>query len=202
MSETGPNEPTIIHGVYRGGTIRLLEPAPWSDGSPVEIRLAEDFSPGDLTHLGKVIIAGFGLAGRWVADIFDRHKIEYVIIDQNPETTHRQEALGRQVVQGDVSSEETLRQAGVEQASILALTIPDEEAVLRATKLARRLNPHIYIVARTTYTSSGMEATQLGADAVVKAEQAVANRFYELLLNRIRTTAISDTNGHPTGPMR
>jgi len=65
------------------------------------------------------------------------------------------------------------------------VTVPDEQAVLTATKLARRLNPNIYIVARTLYSSSGMQATQFGADEVVKAEQVVARQFYEMLLRKI-----------------
>ena len=76
-------------------------------------------------------------------------------------------------------------QAGLSSATILALTIPDEDAVLRATSLARRLQPDIYIIARTNYSSKGMQASQLGADDVVKAEQAVALHFYDRLSRRI-----------------
>ena len=100
----------------------------------------------------------------------------------------RQKLLGKKIILGDISQEPTLISAGIDTADILALTIPDEQAVLKATKVARRLRPGIYIIARTTYSSSGLEAAQLGADAVVKAEQAVANHFYELLLRKLRST--------------
>ena len=73
----------------------------------------------------------------------------------------------------------------MDRASILALTIPDEEAVLAATSLARRLRPEIYILARTNYSSKGMQASQLGADDVIKAEQAVALQFYDRLSRRL-----------------
>lgn len=171
-------------GVYEQGTIRLSAKVNWADGTQVLVRVA-DPSRDKLGQLGKVIIAGFGLPGRWVADIFDRHGVDYVIVERNTATIDAQRRLGRLVIEGNISDEQTLRAAGIEDASILALTVPDEEAVLKATDLARRLKPDIYIVARTLYSSSGLRATQLGADDVVKAEQAVARQFYEMMLRKL-----------------
>ena len=157
----------------------------WPDGTAVSVRVAELDDPQSAQDLGRVIIAGFGLAGRWIADIFDRHGIDYVIVDSNLETSETQHKLGRKVIVGNIAEEQTLRAAGIDEASILALTIPDEEAVLEATRLARRLKPGIYIVARTLYSSSGMQASRMGADDVIKAEQVVARQFYEMLLRKI-----------------
>lgn len=175
-------------GTVRNGKIEFTESVDWPDGTQVFVRDAEasdfEFQPKD--DFGKVIIAGFGLAGRWVADIFERHHIPYVIVEKNIHTVETQHHLGKEIVEGDVGDEQTLRRAGIEDASILALTIPDEEAVLRATQTARRLKPDIYIVARTNYTSQGMRASQLGADDVVKAEQAVARQFYEMLMDKLK----------------
>jgi len=173
-------------GTYRDGLVNLDGTPDWADGTRVVVRVAdaqEPISQGD--ELGPVIIAGFGLAGRWIADIFDRHGVEYVIVERNPRTVETQRGLGRRVVQGDIADEATLRAAGIDKASILALTIPDEQAVLQATAIARKLRPGIYIVARTTYSSTGMQASQLGADDVIKAEQMVARRFYEMMLRKV-----------------
>jgi voltage-gated potassium channel Kch len=182
-------------GVYEHGVIRLSGRVDWQDGTRVLVRAAEPVDSPAAGEFGRVIIAGFGLPGRWVADIFDRHHIEYVIIEKNPETVEVQRKLGRKVVEGDVADAETLRQAGIEEASVLALTVPDEEAVLQATRLARAMRPGIYIVARTTYSSAGLRATQMGADDVVKAEQAVARQFYEMMLRRV-----GRHNSAPAGP--
>lgn len=171
-------------GTFNDGVIRLDVPVEWKPGTRVVVSVADVEHPAD-DELGLVIIVGFGLAGRWVADIFERHKIDYVIVDQNPETIEIQRRLGLRAVHGDISEERTLREAGIEQASLLVLTIPDEQAVLRATTLARKINPKIYIVARTNYTSAGMRASQLGADEVIKGEQAVARQFYEKLVRKL-----------------
>jgi len=178
-------------GTFRDGCVYLDAPVNWPAGTRVLVRVAPPATSANAQPFGPVIIAGFGLPGRWVADIFDRHGIEYRVVDNNPETVRVQRSLGRTVIQGDISEEETLVRAGVAQASILALTVPNEQAVLKATELARKLNPGIYIVARTTHSSAGMEASRLGADEVVKAEQAVARQFYEMLLRRLN----SQSNG-------
>jgi voltage-gated potassium channel Kch len=195
-ADTGPISEYL--GTYRNGIIRLDGPVSWNDGTRVVVRVAEP-QKVDPAELGPVIIAGFGLPGRWVADIFDRHGIEYVIVDENTQTIVAQKALGRRAIVGDVSREETLREAGIERASILALTVPDERVVLEATRLARRLKPDIYIVARTTYTSSGMQATELGANEVVKAEQTVARQFYEMLLRKVSSGPVRVCSGIAPG---
>jgi CPA2 family monovalent cation:H+ antiporter-2 len=180
------------YGIYRDGVITLGANVAWPDGTAVTVRVAEK---QDHLAMGKVIIAGFGLAGRWVADIFDRHGIEYVVVEKNPATVECQRRLGRTIIEGDISCEETLQAAGISDASTLALTIPDEEAVLKATRLAREIKPGIYIVARTLYASSGMQASQLGADEVVKAEQVVARQFYEMLIRKIGETEAESAAG-------
>ncbi|HOA72017.1 MAG TPA: NAD-binding protein [Phycisphaerae bacterium] len=172
-------------GYYENGVVRLAARTNWPNGTPVCVRVA-DLSPEDAARgFGKVIIAGFGLAGRWVAEIFDRHHIEYVVVDKNPETIETQRKLNRQAIQGNITEESVLRMAGIEDASVLILTIPDEDAVVQTTALARRLRPDLYILARTTHASAGLRAAQCGADEVIKAEQAVARQFYEALLRKV-----------------
>lgn len=165
---------------YRQGRLVLDSPVDWPEGTRVRVDVLPD-GRGSCPSEGHVVIAGFGLCGRCVAELLDQSAIPYVIIEKNTETVETQHALGRRVLQGDVSDSATLTRAGLDRASILALTVPDEDAVLKATSLARRLHPGVYIIARTTYASKGMQASQLGADEVIKAEHAVALQFHERL---------------------
>lgn len=172
-------------GVYEDGAIRLSSPVDWPEGTPVVIRVAE-LKPGcDASFFGRVIVAGFGLAGRSVAGICQRYGIDYVVVERNPRTINTQRELGRQVIEGDIAQEEVLRAAGVEDASLIALTVPDDTAIRRATQLARNLNPNIYIIGRSTYSSTGMQIEKLGADDVIKVEQLVAREFYEHLMRKL-----------------
>jgi CPA2 family monovalent cation:H+ antiporter-2 len=168
---------------FRHGRIELDEPQDWPDGLRLQIKPVYPLC--DISPDGHVIIVGFGLAGRCVADLLDQAGLPYIVVEKNEVTVETQRALGRTVVSGSAADVHTLMQAGLESASILALTIPDEEAVCQATAVARRLRPDIYIIARTNYASQGMRASQLGADEVIKAEQAVAFQFYDKLSARL-----------------
>ena len=125
-----------------------------------------------------VIIAGFGVGGRFIAEYLQAKGIPFVIVELNSDTCDTQRALGITVLEGDIAEEAVLRRAGVETASILALAIPDEKAAVRSTEIANAIRPEIHIIAATRYTSTGLRALQKGADEIIVAEQAVAQEFY------------------------
>jgi len=177
-----------VEATYVDGQIVLNEDVTWPEGTRLLITPQASLEIDQSLH-GHVIIVGFGLAGRCVADLLDGTGLTYSIIEKNPVTVETQRALGRQIVHGTVIDGETLSAAGLHSADILALTIPDEKAVLEAVELARRLRPDIHIIARTNYSSQGMRASQLGANVVIKAEQAVAFQFYDRLSNYLKQIA-------------
>lgn len=177
-----------LTGVYRDGTVILDRPVDWPDGTRLVVTPFFGLMDSRLLH-GHVIIVGFGLAGRAVAELLAGMHLPFTVVERNAVTVETQRALGRTAVQGCATDAKVLIEAGLPSASILALTIPDEDAVCEAVALARRLNPNIFIIARTNFSSKGMRATQLGADEVIKAEQAVALQFYERLSKRLAALA-------------
>jgi len=185
-----------LSAVYEDGSIVLQGQADWPSGTKLlvlPVAAANQDHPLD----GHVIIVGYGLVGRAVAELLDNASIPFTLLEQNPQTVKTQRALGRNIIHGDALDANTLVAAGLHTAAVLALTIPDEAAVLQAITIARRLRPEMYIIARTNYSSMGMKATQLGADDVIKAEQAVAIHFYQMLAGRLQSsTNIPDS--HPT----
>jgi voltage-gated potassium channel Kch len=127
------------------------------------------------------IIAGFGVPGRAAAEMYRAAGTSYCVIELNPTTVDRCGHTGTPIIEGDVADETTLRRAGVEHATVLLLLVPNEKAVLAAIPIARQLNPNIRIVARCTYTSSGLQAQRRGADETIVAEQVVAREVLRLL---------------------
>ena len=83
-----------------------------------------------------------------------------------------------------------LESLDVHEAEALVLTIPDEEAVLRALQTARRLAPELYIAVRTSFPTMGQRAAHLGADHVTVEEHAAANSLREALLERLGSELI------------
>ena len=134
-----------VGATVRDGGIQLDRSGGWADGTRVLVTPAVSLA-SSASSQKHVIIVGFGLAGRCVADLLTHAKIRYTIVERNPVTVATQHALGRDIMEGDASDAQVLLRAGLATSSILALTIPDEDAVLEATALARRLSPDIYVV--------------------------------------------------------
>lgn len=132
------------------------------------------------------IIAGFGVPGRAVAELFVSRGIPFCVIELNPQTVRRCSHIGVHIISGDVCDEMTLRRAGVERAATLVVAVPNDGAVLEAVRLARMLNPSIQIHARCRFISNGMEAHRLGADHVVIEEQIVAREITQGLEASVR----------------
>jgi CPA2 family monovalent cation:H+ antiporter-2 len=136
-----------------------------------------------------VVVAGFGVPGRVVADLLDSRGLKYCVIELNPSTCERCQRAGVPIHAGDVTDPNVLKEAGIESASMFVIAIPHEPAALEATRQARALNPHIRIITRCHFTSAGFEARKFGADDVVIAEQVVAEELAAVVSQRLATVA-------------
>ena len=124
-----------------------------------------------------VVVAGYGLPGRTIVELLRQRGIPHRVIELNPQTCQRVAAGGVDIVVGDAADIETLRRAGVEQATLVALMVPEESVVLKSVSLVRSLNPTAHIIARCAYTSAGLEAARRGANDTIVAEQVVAREL-------------------------
>ena len=132
------------------------------------------------TTSSYVIVAGFGIPGREVVNLLTRRKIPFVVVELNPATVARCHIAGLNIVQGDIADEQVLRSAGIDKATLVALAIPDDAAVLRAVDLIRKLNPAARILARCRRVSTALEAARRGAEDVVSEEQLIGAEFARL----------------------
>ncbi len=178
-----------------------LRTAPWMQSSSLsrearEVALPSE-APGGGERALRVIIGGYGPVGRAVADRLQAGGAEIVIVEMNPATVRTQTELGRSIVFGDISTEEVLEHAGVSSADALVLTIPDDQAVLRACQTARRLAPDIFIAARTDYMGRGLLAHSLGANHVTVEELVTAEAMQKAVVEEI-----SKRRGRMTEPAR
>lgn len=138
-----------------------------------------------------VIIAGFGVVGRSLADQLEVANVPFCIVDLNRVTIDTQRRLGRQAIYGDISSIEVLEPAGLDRADAVILTVPDDEAVMRACEQIRGMRPDVYIAARTSFLSKAMTAMQLGADHVTVEEVATAQVMAKQVIEGLRSRARS-----------
>ena len=149
--------------------------APRTAGSPEEIGRLHD----------HVIIAGFGPVGRAVAYRLDLAEVPWIVVDLNPQTITRQTKLGRHAIFGDVTNQEVLETAGILRAKAVAITIPDDEAMLHACRAIRTIAPGVRIAARANIMSSALLARTIGADDVTVGEVATAEAMAAGLCNML-----------------
>jgi Trk K+ transport system NAD-binding subunit len=81
------------------------------------------------------------------------------------------------MIAGSASDAEVLRLAGIERATVVALMVPNDEVVLAAIPMIRRANATAHIVARCSFTSTGLEAMRRGANQSIVAEQVIAREL-------------------------
>jgi len=164
---------------------RLTKTAPWVAGDSLidadERGVAHEHTDDAEDTRPHVIVAGFGVVGRAVVDRLTQSDATVTVVEMNVETVRRQRAMGKSIVYGDVSDPEVLENAGIHHADALAITIPDQESTLRACRVAKGLNPNVFIIARTNFLSRAMLAMNLGANEAVVEEMATAEAMDRLV---------------------
>ena len=130
-----------------------------------------------------VVIVGFGLPGRVLAEFYGERNTPFCVIEANPEVCARNARSDHRFVCGDARDPAQLRAAGVETAAGLAVMIPHDAAVLEIIDAAVAVNPKIRILARLAFVSTGLEAKRRGAEQTIVAEQVVARAVRELAIS-------------------
>ena len=136
---------------------------------------------------GQVVIVGYGVIGKTLADALLSRQIPFVVAEQNRETVEKLRSAGVAAVYGDAVEPAVLIQAHVAEASLLVITANDPVAIGKMVETARTLNPEIGIMvdAEDLSTAQILEGARLGqvffsdrlvAEAMVKAiEQRYSN---------------------------
>jgi CPA2 family monovalent cation:H+ antiporter-2 len=136
----------------------------------------------DFTH---IIIGGFGPVGRRIAEELQRAGVSNTVIELNPDTVVEELRHRRSIVFGDVANLRVLESAGIGHAEALILTVPDEDAVLRACAVARRRAPKLFIAVRTGLVAKSRAASDIGADHVTVDEIVAADSLVRVLMDRL-----------------
>jgi CPA2 family monovalent cation:H+ antiporter-2 len=147
------------------------------DAGDEEIHLT---SSGGLTN--HVIIVGYGLNGRNLARVLRSVGIPYAVLDLNAEMVRRAKEKGEKINFGDSTRREVLNHAHVDEAHALVVAISDPDAARRTVKQARAMNPKLFIVVRTRYTSEIKELLELGANQVIPEEFETSIEIFSRVL--------------------
>ena len=111
----------------------------------------------------RVVIAGYGVVGSTVRRYLGHSNAEPVVVDI--------EDREKVDIVGDVTREETLHMAGVEDAIIFVAAIRDDDEAILSVLLADEIASDIDIIARMNDGSNEAKARRAGADYVLSLSE-------------------------------
>ena len=128
------------------------------------------------------ILCGYGKVGEEIARSFKEEEMPFVVVDNNPESIARVEQTGHLYLQGDATSDEVLREAGIEQARGLVAAVGSDVDNTYITLSARGLCPDLFIAARASSEETMAKLKKVGANRVVSPHRIGGRRMAMLAL--------------------
>src|SRR5437667_4929600 len=113
------------------------------------------------------IICGSGRVGSHLVRDLVRTEQPFVVIENDQQRAAEFSQRGINVLVGDATLEESLREAGVERARGLAACLPNDADNVYVVLTARDLNPRLHIVARAAEEQAEAKLLRAGANHVV-----------------------------------
>lgn len=132
--------------------------------------------------VGHYILCGYGRVGQHIADDLRDAQADFVIIDKDPVAAEKAAERGFLVIKADATSDETLKQAGIENAKGLVSALSSDAENLYITLTARELCPHLFIVSRCDAEESEAKLRRAGADRVISPHSIGGRRMAAMLL--------------------
>lgn len=130
-----------------------------------------------------LIIIGFGVSGRHLAQAAEYKKIPYIVVEINAEIVQAEKKNGIPIIFGDATHEHILESVHISAASAVVVTIPDLSATRSIVSQIHILCPTVYVLARVRYIRDMNSLLALGANDVVPEEFETSIQVFSRVLN-------------------
>jgi CPA2 family monovalent cation:H+ antiporter-2 len=124
-----------------------------------------------------VVICGFGRVGSTIGFALDTFNIPYLAIEIDPDILATLQASGISSIFGDCAHGHILERAGIRNASLLIVTIPDRERARLTIMNARKLDQNLPIMARAFRREECQFLMEAGATEVIQPETEASATF-------------------------
>lgn len=131
-----------------------------------------------------LIIIGYGLNGRHLADIARNAGIPYAIIDINTDNVELGKSKGEPIFFGDASNPYMLEHLHVYKARVAVVAISDPAATRKAVAAIRGICNTVHIVVRTRFLGETNEFLKLGASEVISEEFETSVEIFTRVLHQ------------------
>ena len=135
---------------------------------------------------GHVIIVGFGLNGRNLAEVLKESSVPYVVLELNNDTVLQMKKKGEPIFYGDGTSPEILHKLGIDAARLLVVVISDPASTRRIVQIAGRRTPDSISSCRTRYHTEVDDLIELGANEVIPEEFETSIEIFARVLHHFQ----------------
>ncbi len=132
---------------------------------------------------GHVIICGFGRNGREAARTLYEAGKDFVVIETKHHAIDDNTLQVDYYLQDDATRDEILKLAGIEKASALITTLPEDADNLFVVLTAHELNPNVKIISRASRDSSMKKLKIAGAHSVIMPDKVGGVHMANMVLN-------------------
>jgi voltage-gated potassium channel len=129
---------------------------------------------------GHYVLCGFGRVGHQVAREFAHDGVPFVLIDNDPRKVEECQEWGHPAILGEAADDAVLEAAGVHRAKGLVAAVNSDADNVFVTLSARKMNPSLYIVARSSSDESGAKLEIAGADRTLSPYAVGGRRLASL----------------------
>ncbi len=140
----------------------------WRERFPTEPLKTVDLPETGLKD--HVVIVGYGRVGSFVARMLQDLEQPFVVVDVDPSRVDTARESEIPIVYGDATAEPVLEAAGVGEARLVLVTVPDAVGARLVVERARALKPDVHIVARSTSAEQLEDLSRLGVYEAVQPE--------------------------------
>jgi voltage-gated potassium channel len=113
------------------------------------------------------IICGYGRIGQTLTRQLAAKQFPFLVIDNNAERINLAQSHGYQALLGDGGDENTLAEAHIERAVVLATVLPNDMVNVFITLTARNMRADLRIIARAEDPATEKKLKQAGANEII-----------------------------------
>ncbi len=114
-----------------------------------------------------VVIAGFGRVGQSSARMLKLEGINFVAIDFDPIRVQESRAAGENVLYGDATNKDILKNAHIESAKLVVITFDQTDMAKKLMSVVKQLQPDIKVIVRIRKDKQMNTLYEAGATQVV-----------------------------------
>lgn len=128
-----------------------------------------------------VVVCGYGIVGQRVVEVLREGKIEFVVIELDPEKVRILHERGYRAIHGDATFSTVLNEASIATAKAIAVVMDNDAKNLFAILTARSINKDVFIATRANEDFLREKLIEAGADYVIMPQKTASREILKEL---------------------